>query len=83
MPSRILKSAISTSIARATINEADNSWFTLLTMNTHPLHFDHAFAAETEFGKPLVNSSRCRLAGLMVSDTCKWPSPISAGRISS
>ena len=23
-----------------TINEADNTWFTLLTMNTHPLHFD-------------------------------------------
>ena len=23
-----------------TITEADNTWFTLLTMNTHPLHFD-------------------------------------------
>jgi len=39
-----------------TISEADNTWFTLLTMNQHPLHFDHAYAAKTEFGKPLVNS---------------------------
>ena len=23
-----------------TITESDNTWFTLLTMNTHPLHFD-------------------------------------------
>jgi acyl dehydratase len=40
-----------------TILEADNSWFTLLTMNTHPLHFDAAYAARSEFGKPLVNSA--------------------------
>jgi len=39
-----------------TVSEADNTWFTLLTMNNHPLHFDHAYAAKTEFGKPLVNS---------------------------
>ena len=23
-----------------TISETDNTWFTLLTMNTHPMHFD-------------------------------------------
>jgi itaconyl-CoA hydratase len=39
-----------------TILAADNTWFTLLTMNTNPLHFDAAYAARTEFGKPLVNS---------------------------
>jgi itaconyl-CoA hydratase len=39
-----------------TISEADNTWFTLLTMNTHPLHFDAAYAAHSEFGRPLVNS---------------------------
>jgi len=39
-----------------TVSEADNTWFTLLTMNNHPAHFDHAYAAKTEFGKPLVNS---------------------------
>ena len=38
------------------ITETDNTWFTLLTMNTHPLHFDKAYCAKTEFGKPLVNS---------------------------
>ena len=27
-----------------TISEADNTWFTLLTMNTHPLHFDAEYA---------------------------------------
>jgi len=39
-----------------TILAADNTWFTLLTMNTNPLHFDHKYASKTEFGKPLVNS---------------------------
>ena len=39
-----------------TITEADNVWFTNLTMNPHPLHFDYAYAAHTEWKKPLVNS---------------------------
>lgn len=54
-----------------TINEADNSWFTLLTMNTHPLHFDHEYAKHSEFGKPLVNSAftLAVVAGMSVSDT--------------
>lgn len=39
-----------------TILSADNSWFTLLTQNTAPTHFDHHYAAQTEFGRPLVNS---------------------------
>ncbi len=53
-----------------TISEADNTWFTLLTMNTHPLHFDAAYAAKTEFGKPLVNSclTLSMVAGMSVSD---------------
>ena len=53
-----------------TISEADNTWFTLLTMNTHPLHFDAAYAAKTEFGKPLVNSTLtvAILVGMSVSD---------------
>src|SRR5688572_11221306 len=53
-----------------TITEADNTWFTLLTMNTHPLHFDAAYAAKTEFGKPLVNSclTLAMVAGMSVSD---------------
>ncbi|MDA0661272.1 MAG: MaoC family dehydratase [Proteobacteria bacterium] len=54
-----------------TITEADNSWFTLLTMNTHPLHFDAEYAAKSEFGKPLVNSALTLaiVAGMSVSDT--------------
>lgn len=39
-----------------TLLAADNSWFTLLTQNTNPIHFDDAWAAQTEFGKPLINS---------------------------
>lgn len=53
-----------------TISEADNTWFTLLTMNQHPLHFDFAYAAKSEFGKPLVNSclTLSIVAGMSVSD---------------
>jgi itaconyl-CoA hydratase len=53
-----------------TISEADNTWFTLLTMNQHPLHFDAAYAAKSEFGKPLVNSclTLSIVAGMSVSD---------------
>ena len=31
-----------------TISEADNTWFTLLTMNTHPIHFDAEYAKHSE-----------------------------------
>ncbi|MEZ4521558.1 MAG: MaoC family dehydratase [Thermomicrobiales bacterium] len=40
-----------------TVTTTDNSWFTLLTQNTARVHFDHHYAAQTEFGKPLVNSA--------------------------
>jgi itaconyl-CoA hydratase len=39
-----------------TVLSADNAWFTLLTLNTNPIHFDAAYSARTEFRKPLVNS---------------------------
>jgi acyl dehydratase len=39
-----------------TILDADNVWFTCLTMNTNPIHFDGEYAAQTEFKKRLVNS---------------------------
>jgi len=39
-----------------TITQADNIWFTCLTMNTNPIHFDAAYASRTEFKRPLVNS---------------------------
>ena len=40
-----------------TVLSVDNSWFTLLSQNVNPIHFDHHFAAQTEFGKPLVDST--------------------------
>ena len=40
-----------------TVIAADNIWFTLLTQNTNPIHFDSAYAAQTEYGKPLVDST--------------------------
>ncbi|MCZ6575626.1 MAG: MaoC family dehydratase [Acidiferrobacterales bacterium] len=53
-----------------TLSEADNTWFTLLTMNTHPLHFDAAYAAKTEFERPLMNSTLtlAMVTGMSVSD---------------
>ena len=52
------------------ITETDNIWFTLLTMNQHPLHFDNAYAAKSEFKKPLVNSclTLSMVVGMSVSD---------------
>ena len=41
---------------RRTVTETDNVLFTTMTMNTAPLHLDHEHAAQTEFGRPLVNS---------------------------
>src|SRR6266513_4822808 len=40
-----------------TVLSADNVWFTLLTQNTNPIHFDHAYAAQTEYKRPLVDST--------------------------
>ena len=40
-----------------TVTTTDNMWFSLLTQNTAPIHFDHHYAAQTEFGKPLVDST--------------------------
>jgi acyl dehydratase len=76
-----------------TISETDNTWFTLLTMNTHPLHFDHAYSQHTEFKKPLVNSclTLSIVTGMSVSDISqkaianlawtdiKMPNPLFAG----
>ena len=40
-----------------TVTTTDNAWFTLLTQNSSPLHFDHNYARQTEFGAPLVDST--------------------------
>jgi itaconyl-CoA hydratase len=76
-----------------TICEADNTWFTLLTMNTNQTHFNVEFAAKTEFGRPLVVSTLTLavVLGLSVADTSEnavanlgWgdirlPKPVFAG----
>ena len=76
-----------------TVTEADNVWFTCLTMNTNQIHFNEPYAAQTRFGKPLVNSTLtlALVTGLTVMDTSenggvnlewtdiKLPRPVFAG----
>jgi acyl dehydratase len=54
-----------------TVTEADNTLFTVMTMNPQPLHLDESFAATTEFGTRLVNSlfTLSLLVGLSVYET--------------
>lgn len=56
---------------RRTVTEMDNTLFSCLTMNSQPLHIDHAFAASTEWGKPLFNSlfTLALMIGISVNDT--------------
>lgn len=53
-----------------TITEADNTWFTLLTMNTHPVHFDKQYGALSEFGQCIVASplTVAVISGMSVTD---------------
>ena len=53
-----------------TILPVDNSWFTQLTLNTHPIHFDGRYAAQTEYARPLVNSAftLALVTGMSVTD---------------
>ncbi|HVG08432.1 MAG TPA: MaoC family dehydratase [Thermoanaerobaculia bacterium] len=53
-----------------TVTQTDNIWFTLLTVNNNPIHFDAAYAARTEWGRPLVDSTLTLaiVTGLSVTD---------------
>ncbi len=53
-----------------TVTQAENHLFTLLTLNTHPLHFDVEFGKASEFGRNLVVSSYTLslLIGMSVTD---------------
>ena len=75
-----------------TVLEADNVWFSLLTLNTNPIHFDVEYAATTEWERPLVDSTftLARGTGLSVADVSErggnlgWrevrlPAPVFAG----
>jgi itaconyl-CoA hydratase len=54
-----------------TVSEADNVWFTCLTMNTNQIHFNAAYAQRTQFGRTLVNSTftLALVTGMTVADT--------------
>ncbi len=53
-----------------TLTDADNIQFSLLTMNSHPMHCDQAFAEKSEFGKLLVSSglTLAIVLGMTVND---------------
>lgn len=53
-----------------TVLAADNVWFTLLTVNANPIHFDAHYASQTEWGRPLVDSTftLALVTGLSVAD---------------
>jgi acyl dehydratase len=54
-----------------TVTETDNVLISALTHNPQPMHLDHELAAQSEFGKPLVNSIYTfgLMVGVSVSDT--------------
>ena len=54
-----------------TVTQADNVWFTCVTMNPNQRHFNVPFAEATPFGRPLVNScfTLALVTGLTVADT--------------
>ena len=56
---------------RRTVTDMDNILFSSLTYNPAAIHIDHAYAATTEFGKPLMNSifTLGLVIGLTVQDT--------------
>ena len=76
-----------------TVTETDNTLFTMLTLNTNPIHFDENLAQKTPFKKILVNScfTLSLAVGLSVSDLSehvmanlgwndiKLPSPVYIG----
>ena len=53
-----------------TVSETDNTWFTLLTMNTHPMHFDAEYAKHSEFGRCIICSplTVALMVGMSVTD---------------
>jgi itaconyl-CoA hydratase len=57
-----------------TVTGTDNTWFTLLTVNSNPIHFDRHYAAQTEFGQPLMNSTftLALVTGLSVADVSHY-----------
>lgn len=57
-----------------TVTATDNAWFSLLTVNSNPIHFDSHYASQTEFGRPIVNSAftLALVTGLTVADVSQF-----------
>jgi acyl dehydratase len=57
-----------------TVTAADNTWTTLIAVNTNPIHFDAFYSSQTEFGRPLVNSPfiLALVTGLSVADISRY-----------
>lgn len=53
-----------------TVTQTENIWFTLLTMNTHPMHFDEEYGKASEFGRCIICSpfTVALLVGMSVTD---------------
>ncbi len=79
---------------RRTVTESDNVWFCGATYNPAPIHIDHEYCRETEFGQPLINSifTLGLIIGLSIQDTTlgttianlgmtevRFPKPVFAG----
>lgn len=79
---------------RRTVTEADNVWFCAATYNPAQIHIDADYCAQTEFGRPLVNSifTLGLVIGVSVQDTTlgttvanlgmtdvRFPAPVFAG----
>ena len=77
-----------------TVTEADNVLISTLTHNPQPMHLDREYAAQSEFGQPIVNSvfTFGLMIGVSVGDTTlgtlvanlgydqlKFPSPVFVG----
>jgi itaconyl-CoA hydratase len=75
-----------------TVSATDNTWFSLLTVNSNPIHIDEHYSAQTEFGQPLMNSTftLALVTGLTVADVSQYavnlgwdevrmPAPVFAG----
>jgi acyl dehydratase len=56
---------------RRTVSESDNQRFCDMTMNQQPLHLDADFAADSQFGRRLVNGlyTMSLAVGLTIPDT--------------
>ena len=65
-----------------TVSEADNTWFTLLTMNTNQMHFNSEYAKKTRVRQAagrLHLHRRHRASGRASPTSPRTPSPTSAG----